>query len=174
MHISVKAIPELAAYPHPIGYDVVNYYIPKVVNFQEQWDTISRQFPFYLTFLYSLSASVELSPQAVVTSVAVAMAGIFGVSLFYIGRTLLSLQIIQSLFLATFTVLRMVVLRTFWDPQRRHGTGSHAICLLPSWQKRHRLEGASNNAGVDCNHCSSRKNDRSTVVCLARCLFDYD
>jgi hypothetical protein len=101
MHISVKAIPELAAYPHPIGYDVVNYYIPKVVNFQEQWDTISRQFPFYLTFLYSLSASVGLSPQAVVTSVAVAMAGIFGVSLFYIGRTLLSLQIIQSLFLAT-------------------------------------------------------------------------
>ncbi|MDQ4067254.1 MAG: hypothetical protein M3114_06680 [Thermoproteota archaeon] len=113
--ISVKAIPELAAYPHPIGYDVVNYYIPKVVNFQEQWDTISRQFPFYLTFLYSLSASVGLSPQAVVTSVAVAMAGIFGVSLFYIGRTLLSLQIIQSLFLATFTVLQMVVLRTFWD-----------------------------------------------------------
>ncbi len=35
--ISVSAIPELAAYPHPIGYDVINYYIPKVVNFQEEW-----------------------------------------------------------------------------------------------------------------------------------------
>jgi hypothetical protein len=113
--ISVRAIPELAAYPHPIGYDVVNYYIPKLVNFQEQWSTISGQFPFYLTFLYSLSAPIGLSPPAVVTSVAVAMAGIFGVSLFYIGRSLLNLQIIQSLFLATFTVLQMAVLRTFWD-----------------------------------------------------------
>src|SRR5918996_2156898 len=104
--IVLRAVPELAAYPHPIGYDVVNYYIPKVVNFHEQWGTISRQFPFYLTFLYSLSAPVGLSPPAVVTSVAVAMAGIFGLSLFYIGRTLLSLQIIQSLFLATFVVLQ--------------------------------------------------------------------
>jgi hypothetical protein len=116
--ISIRAIPELAAYPHPIGYDVVNYYIPKVVNFQEQWSTISKQFPLYLTFLYSLSSATGLSPPAVVTSVAVAMAGIFGVSLFYIGRTLLNLQIIQSLFLATFTVLQMAVLRTFWDLHR--------------------------------------------------------
>ncbi|MDQ3854412.1 MAG: hypothetical protein M3299_16465, partial [Thermoproteota archaeon] len=113
--ISIRVIPELAAYPHPIGYDVVNYYIPKVVNFQEQWNTISKQFPLYLTFLYSLSYPTGLSPPAVVTSVAIAMAGIFGVSLFYIGRTLLNLQITQSLFVATFTVLQMAVLRTFWD-----------------------------------------------------------
>jgi hypothetical protein len=116
--IALRAIPELAAYPHPIGYDVVNYYIPKVVNFQEQWDTISKQFPLYVTFLYSLSIATGLSPQAIVSSVAVAIAGIFGVSLFYIGRTLLNLQIIQSVFLATFTVFQMAVLRTFWDLHR--------------------------------------------------------
>jgi hypothetical protein len=116
--IALRAIPELAAYPHPIGYDVVNYYIPKVVNFQQQWDTISKQFPLYVTFLYSLSTAIGLSPQTVVTSVAVAMAGIFGVSLFYIGRTLLNLQIIQSVFLAVFTVFQMAVLRTFWDLHR--------------------------------------------------------
>ncbi len=116
--ISVRVIPELAAYPHPIGYDVVNYYIPKVVNFQEQWSTISKQFPLYVTFLYFLSTPVGLSAHAVVTSVAVALAGIFGVSLFYIGRTLLNLQIIQSIFLATFVVFQMAVLRTFWDLHR--------------------------------------------------------
>jgi hypothetical protein len=116
--LSVKAIPELAAYPHPIGYDVVNYYIPKVADFQEQWSTISKQFPLYVTFLYSLSTGSGLPPSAVVTSVAVAIAGIFGVSLFYIGRTLLNLQIIQSVFLAIFTVFQMAVLRTFWDLHR--------------------------------------------------------
>jgi hypothetical protein len=116
--ISIRAIPELAAYPHPIGYDVVNYYIPNLANFQEEWSTISKQFPLYLTFLYSLSTPIGLSPQAVVTSVAVAMAGIFGISLFYIGRTVLNLRMNQSLFLATFTVLQMAVLRTFWDLHR--------------------------------------------------------
>ena len=116
--IALRAIPELAAYPHPIGYDVVNYYIPKVTNFEEQWNTISKQFPLYVTFLYSLSTASGLPAPAVVTSVAVAIAGIFGVSLFYTGRTLLNLQIIQSVFLATFTVFQMAVLRTFWDLHR--------------------------------------------------------
>ncbi len=116
--ISLRAVPELAAYPHPIGYDVVNYYIPKVVNFQEQWSAISNEFPLYVMFLYSLSTVVGLQPQAVVTSIAVAMAGVFGVSLFYLGRSLFNLRVIQSLFLATFTVFQIAMLRTFWDLHR--------------------------------------------------------
>jgi len=116
--IALRAIPEIAAYPHPIGYDVVNYYIPKVVNFQEEWSAISKQFPLYVTFLYSLSTAFGLPPQTAVTSLAVAMAGIFGVSLFYLGRTLFNLRIIQGVFLATFTVFQMAVLRTFWDLHR--------------------------------------------------------
>ncbi|HEX6282771.1 MAG TPA: hypothetical protein VFZ67_11135 [Nitrososphaera sp.] len=116
--IALRAIPELAAYPHPIGYDVINYYIPKVVNFQEEWSAISKQFPLYVTLLYSLSAAIGLPPQSAVTSLAVAMAGIFGVSLFYLGRTLLNLRIIQGVFLTIFTFFQMAVLRTFWDLHR--------------------------------------------------------
>ena len=116
--IVLRAMPELAAYPHPIGYDVVNYYIPKVVNFEQQWSTISKQFPFYVTFLYSLSSVTGIPPTSVVVFVAVAVAGIFGVSLFYVGRILLNLRIIQSVFLATFTIFQMAVLRTFWDLHR--------------------------------------------------------
>jgi hypothetical protein len=116
--IALRAIPEIAAYPHPIGYDVVNYYIPKVVNFQEEWSAISKQFPLYVTFLYSLSTAFGLPPQTAVTSLAVAMAGIFGVSLFYLGRTLFNLRIIEGVFLATFTIFQMAVLRTFWDLHR--------------------------------------------------------
>jgi hypothetical protein len=116
--IALRTIPEIAAYPHPIGYDVVNYYIPNVVNFEEHWSTISKQFPLYVTFLYSLSSASGIPPPSVVVVVAVAMAGIFGVSIFYIGRKMLSLRIIQSVFLATFTVFQMAVLRTFWDLHR--------------------------------------------------------
>jgi hypothetical protein len=116
--VALRTIPELAAYPHPIGYDVVNYYIPKVADFDEQWSTISKQFPLYVTILFSLSTATGIPPPSIVVLVAVAMAGIFGVSLFYIGRNLLNLRIIQSLFLATFTVFQMAVLRTFWDLHR--------------------------------------------------------
>ena len=116
--IALRIAPELQAYPYPIGYDVVNYYIPKVVNFHQQWGEISKQFPLYVILLYSLSAASMLPASVVVTSVAVAIAGVFGLSLFYIGRTLLNLRIIQSLFLAIFTVFQMSVLRTFWDLHR--------------------------------------------------------
>ena len=116
--IALRAIPELAAYPHPIGYDVVNYYIPKVVNFEEQWSTLSKQFPLYVTFLYSLSSVTGIPPPSIVVFVAVVMAGIFGVSLFYVGKNLLNLRITQGVFLATFTVFQMAVLRTFWDLHR--------------------------------------------------------
>jgi hypothetical protein len=116
--IALRATPELAAYPHPIGYDVVNYYIPKVVNFEEQWSTISKQFPLYVTFLYSLSSATGIPPPSVVVFVAVAIAGVFGVSLFYLGRNLFNLRIVQSVFLASFTVFQMAVLRTFWDLHR--------------------------------------------------------
>jgi hypothetical protein len=131
--IALRAIPELAAYPHPIGYDVVNYYIPKVVNFDEEWSTISKQFPLYVTLLYSLSSVTGVTPPFVVVFVAVAMAGIFGVSLFYVGRNLLNLRIIQSVFLSTFTVFQMAVLRTFWDLHRdvlALATTLFIFCLL--------------------------------------------
>ncbi|HKH85574.1 MAG TPA: hypothetical protein VKA40_03405 [Nitrososphaera sp.] len=131
--IALRAIPELAAYPHPIGYDVVNYYIPKVVNFDEEWSTISKQFPLYVTLLYSLSSVTGVTPPFVVVFVAVAMAGIFGVSLFYVGRDLLNLRIIQSVFLSTFTVFQMAVLRTFWDLHRdvlALATTLFIFCLL--------------------------------------------
>ena len=33
--IAVRAAPELMAYPYPIGYDVINYYIPTIKNFED-------------------------------------------------------------------------------------------------------------------------------------------
>ncbi|HJU34308.1 MAG TPA: hypothetical protein VJ695_04220 [Nitrososphaera sp.] len=116
--IAVRAVPELAAYPNPIGYDVVNYYIPIVENFHEHWNTISMEFPLYVTILYALRTAMGIPTASVVIIAAVGIAGLFGLSLFYIGRTLLRLQIIQSMFLAIFPFFQMAVLRTFWDLHR--------------------------------------------------------
>jgi hypothetical protein len=50
--IIIRAIPELEAYPYPVGYDVINYYIPVLTNFSAHWDTIQSQFPLYVILLH--------------------------------------------------------------------------------------------------------------------------
>jgi hypothetical protein len=116
--IALRAVPELIAYPYPIGYDVVNYYIPTVANFEDKWDILSKQFPLYVIFLYLVSVATGLPAHSIVVGVAILMAGVFGMSVFYMGRALLKLGISQSFFLATFAIFQMAVLRTTWDLHR--------------------------------------------------------
>jgi hypothetical protein len=116
--IALRAAPELMAYPYPIGYDVINYYIPTVTNFEDKWDIVSKQFPLYVTFLYIVSIATGLPAYSVVVAVIIAMTGIFGVSIFYLGRTLLKLGISHSAFIAIFAILQLAVLRTTWDFHR--------------------------------------------------------
>ncbi|MDF2727214.1 MAG: hypothetical protein K0S84_757 [Nitrososphaera sp.] len=116
--IALRAAPELIAYPYPIGYDVINYYIPTVTNFEDKWDIVSKQFPLYVTFLYIVSITTGLPAYSVIVAVIIAMTGIFGVSIFYLGRTLLKLGISHSVFIAIFAILQLAVLRTTWDFHR--------------------------------------------------------
>jgi hypothetical protein len=116
--IALRAAPELMAYPYPIGYDVINYYIPTVTNFEDKWDIVSKQFPLYVTFLYLVSITTGLPAYSVIVAVIIAMTGIFGVSIFYLGRTLLKLGISHSVFIAIFAILQLAVLRTTWDFHR--------------------------------------------------------
>lgn len=110
----LRVIPELASYPYPIGYDVVNYYLPVVTNFDAHWHTISSQFPLYAAILHFVNTTTGLSVASTVTSVAVAMLGIFGVSIFFVTRSM-RLSINQSVFVAIFVIFQMAVLRTAWD-----------------------------------------------------------
>jgi hypothetical protein len=116
--IALRAVPELVAYPYPIGYDVINYYIPTITNFEDKWDTVSKQFPLYVTFLYLISITTGLSAYSVVVAVIIVMTGIFGISLFYLGRNLLKLGISHSAYIAIFAIVQLAVLRTTWDFHR--------------------------------------------------------
>jgi len=116
--IILRIIPELVAYPYPIGYDVVNYYIPVVANFDAHWPAAASQFPLYILLLHSINLVTGLSAHATVTATATAIFGAFGVSLFFIARSVLRLDARQSTFLAIFVVFQMAVLRTAWDLHR--------------------------------------------------------
>ena len=114
----IRIVPELIAYPYPIGYDVINYYIPVVTNFDKYWPTISGQFPFYVSLLHAINTGFSFSPHFVVTTFAIMTYGIFGISIFFIGRKILKIDISYSIYLAFFIIFQLTVLRTTWDLHR--------------------------------------------------------
>jgi hypothetical protein len=116
--VTLRALPEIVAFPYPIGYDVVNYYIPVVEHFDERWVTTASQFPLYVLLLNAVQTATGLPAQPVVAAVAVGVFGFFGMSLYCVGRSLLKLGIASSVFVAIFVVVQMAVLRTAWDLHR--------------------------------------------------------
>jgi hypothetical protein len=116
----VRTVPELIAYPYPLGYDVINYYIPVVTNFDKYWPIISGQFPFYVSLLHVINNSIgsSLSPHFVVTTFAILTYGIFAISIFFIGRKILKINMTYSMYLTFFVIFQLTVLRTAWDLHR--------------------------------------------------------
>jgi hypothetical protein len=71
-----------------------------------------------VTFLYLISITTGLPAYSVVVTVIIVMTGIFGISLFYLGRNLLKVGISHSAFIAIFAIVQLAVLRTTWDFHR--------------------------------------------------------
>ena len=113
--VVLRMVPELVAYPYPIGYDVINYYIPVVAQFEQHWPVTASQFPLYVIILHFVNLATGLSAHSIVAAMAIVMFGVFGMSLYFLARSLLKLDIDQSIFLAAFVIFQMAVLRTAWD-----------------------------------------------------------
>ena len=113
--IILRLVPEVLAFPYPVGYDVINYYLPVIKNFEHYWPTISNQFPFYISLLYAISEVFRTEPQLVISSSIVLVFGLFSLVIFSIGRNLLRLDNLQSIFLSIFVIFQLGVLRTSWD-----------------------------------------------------------
>jgi hypothetical protein len=114
----VRVIPELVAYPYPIGYDVVNYYIPVVTNFWTHWSVVSGQFPLYVLFLHFVNIASGLDPYLTVVTFCIIVFGLFAVSVFFVGQRLFGLGISYSIFLTVFVIFQLAILRTTWDLHR--------------------------------------------------------
>jgi hypothetical protein len=111
----VRAIPEMVAHPYPVGYDVINYYIPVITNFQEYWPIVSEQYPLYVLILHFFQAATDLEPQILVSMSGLILYGFFSVSLFIMSRRLFGLGEFYSLYLTLFVIFQLPVLRTAWD-----------------------------------------------------------
>ncbi len=105
----------MIAYPYPIGYDVINYYIPVLTNFDSHWYTTSHEFPLYVYLLHLLAIATGFSPHITVLGSAAFMFGIFSVSIFVIRVRVLKISAAESVFLSVFVMIQPVILRTTWD-----------------------------------------------------------
>lgn len=111
----LRLIPEILAYPYPIGYDVINYYLPILKNFNDYSATISNQFPLYISLLHTISSTMNVDPRIVITSAVVLLYGLFSLVILSIANKLLHLDNLQSVFLSIFLIFQFSVLRTSWD-----------------------------------------------------------
>jgi hypothetical protein len=114
----VRLVPELFAYPYPIGYDVINYYIPVTTNFADHWTQISSEFPLYVSFLHLTQIATGLAPHTTVVIFATVTFGFFAVSVFLIARKLLKVDSRYAFFVTAFVIFQISVLRTTWDLHR--------------------------------------------------------
>ena len=113
--IVLRLVPEILAFPYPIGYDVINYYFPIMKNFEQYWPTVSNQFPLYISLLYAISEVFRADQQLVISTSIVLVFGLFSLAIFSTGRNLLNLDNLQSIFLSIFVIFQLGVLRTSWD-----------------------------------------------------------
>jgi hypothetical protein len=111
----VRLLPEIVAYPYPIGYDVINYYLPVLSNFENHWKIVSNQYPFYVLILYLIINVTKLNPQFIISSSAVVLYILFSISVYQLSRLLFKFNGPRSLFLTLFVIFQLSLMRTSWD-----------------------------------------------------------
>ena len=119
--VTLKIVAESIAYPYPIGYDVINYYIPMLSNFEYEWNTIFGDYPFYTYVLHLVQNLTGLTVQTTVSTFAVFIFGLFAVSILALAKAIMKKNNNDNLYavlFSLFVIVQIPVLRTTWDLHR--------------------------------------------------------
>ena len=109
----IRIIPEIIAYPYPIGYDTINYYIP-LVN-EVEFGSLNDQFNIFPYLLAILKISTSLDPHNLMIALSSTTYGLFSVSIYLL---LEELAIKHAWFMTIFILFQISTLRTTWDLQK--------------------------------------------------------
>src|SRR5919112_6916295 len=109
----IRIIPEITAYPYPIGYDIINYYIP--LASEVEFDSLNDQFNIFPYLLYILKISTFLDPHNLMIVLSSTIYGLFSLSIYLL---LQGLNIKPALFMTVFILFQISSLRTTWDLQK--------------------------------------------------------
>jgi hypothetical protein len=109
----IRIIPDLIAYPYPIGYDIINYYIPLADKLNTTFQNDSFQFYPYL--LYTFKSFLPLNPQGLMLTLSSITYGLFSLSIYLLLK---GLNLKPALFMTVFILFQISALRTTWDLQK--------------------------------------------------------
>jgi len=118
--IGVRLVPEMLAFPYPIGFDTVAYYIPislsKIALTTSITNYIGGTILLYLllTYAYILVGNAVVAMKLIPALVL----GVFGWSVYLLGRRFLRWSSEWALVLALTASLYFVTLRISWDLNR--------------------------------------------------------
>ncbi len=105
----IRIIPELIAYPYPIGYDTINYYIPLAAGFQHE------PFQFYTYLIYIFKSFIPLHSQSLILCLSSITYGIFSVSIYLLLK---GLNLKPAWYMTIYILFQISALRTTWDLQK--------------------------------------------------------
>ncbi len=109
----IRIIPEIIAYPYPIGYDTINYYIP-LVN-EIEFDFVKDQFNIFPYVIYILKIFTYLDPHNLMIALSSTIYGLFSLSIYLL---LEGLAIKPAWLMTIFILFQISTLRTTWDLQK--------------------------------------------------------
>jgi hypothetical protein len=109
----IRIIPDLVAYPYPIGYDIINYYIPLT----DQLNFVFRNDPFhfYPYLLYTFKLFIPLNSHGLIIILSSLTYGLFSISIYLLLKGL-NLRLVW--FMTLFILFQIPALRTTWDLQK--------------------------------------------------------
>ena len=109
----IRIIPDLIAYPYPIGYDIINYYIPLADKLNTTF--LNDSFQFYPYLLYTFKSFLPLNPQGLMLTLSSITYGLFSLSIYLLLK---GLNLKPALFMTVFILFQISALRTTWDLQK--------------------------------------------------------
>jgi hypothetical protein len=109
----IRIIPEIIAYPYPIGYDNINYYIP-LAN-EVEFDSVKDQINIFPYLIYILKVITSLGPHNLMIVLSSTIYGLFSLSIYLL---LEGLAIKPAWLMTIFILFQLSTLRTTWDLQK--------------------------------------------------------
>ncbi|MGN6821922.1 MAG: hypothetical protein ACTHJ7_03960, partial [Candidatus Nitrosocosmicus sp.] len=111
----LRIVPIILNFPIPVGYDTVNYYLPNLYHFQNNWIELVISFPVYITLVYFFSYifSIDVYYSFLISNVT--LYGLFSISIFLLSKTVMKQNLNRSLLFTVFVIFQLASLRISWD-----------------------------------------------------------
>lgn len=111
----LRLVPIILNFPIPVGYDTVNYYLPNLYHFKNNWIDLIISFPVYIMLVYFFSYIFSIDVYYSFLASTVILYGLFSISIFLLSKTILKQTLNKSLIFTVFVIFQLVTLRISWD-----------------------------------------------------------